>query len=47
MLWALQASVMEELIARGKKPSVYLSNHAPGAAEHNRQAREQYETLGY
>ena len=47
LMWALQASVMEELIARGKKPSVFLSNHAPGAAEHTRMAREQYETLGY
>lgn len=45
--WALQVSVMEELLARGKTPSVYLSNHAPGATEHNRQARERYEKLGY
>lgn len=47
LMWALQASVMEELIARGKTPSVYLSNHAPGATEHNRKAMEQYQTLGY
>lgn len=47
LMWALQVSVMEELLARGKTPSVYLSNHAPGATEHNRQARERYEKLGY
>lgn len=47
LMWALQASVIEELLARGKTPSVYLSNHAPGATEHNRQARERYAQLGY
>ncbi len=47
LMWALQASVMEALLERGKTPSVYLSNHAPGASEHNRVAKERYETLGY
>lgn len=47
LMWALQATVIEQMIARGKRPGVYLSNHAPGAAEHNRKAREQYEKLGY
>ncbi|MEG0900819.1 MAG: sugar isomerase domain-containing protein [Clostridia bacterium] len=47
LMWALQASVMEELLRRGKTPSVYLSNHAPGATEHNREAMNTYNTLGY
>ena len=47
LMWALQSSVMEELLSRGKTPSVYLSNHAPGASEHNREALERYATLGY
>lgn len=47
LMWALQASVMEELLARGKTPSVYLSNHAPGATEHNAAALKRYNELGY
>ena len=47
LLWALQASVMEELLKRGKTPSVYLSNHAPGAAEHNCKAMDNYHRLAY
>lgn len=47
LMWALQVSVIEELLKRGKTPSVYLSNHAPGAGEHNREAMHTYQTLGY
>ena len=47
MMWALQSTVIEEMIARGKQPSVYMSNHAPGASEHNAQARKTYLELGY
>jgi len=47
LLWALQASVIEELLARGKTPSVYVSNHAPGAFEHNSEAMSRYRTYGY
>ena len=46
-MWALQSTVIEEMIARGKQPSVYMSNHAPGATEHNAQARKTYLELGY
>lgn len=46
-MWALQATVIEEMLARGKKPSVYMSNHAPGATAHNAQAKKTYLELGY
>lgn len=47
LLWALQASVIEELLKRGKTPSVYLSNHTPGAAEHNRKSMDNYHQFAY
>ncbi len=47
LMWALQASVMEELLARGKTPGVYLSNHAPGAAAHSARAKRQNRARGY
>ena len=47
LMWALQASVVEELLHRDKKPSVYVSNHAPGAAQHNMEAKIAYNRLGY
>ena len=47
LMWALQATVIEEMLARGKKPSVYMSNHAPGATAHNAQAKKTYLELGY
>jgi uncharacterized phosphosugar-binding protein len=45
--WALQAQIVEALLRRGKKPSIYISNHMPGADAHNIQALEAYEKLGY
>lgn len=47
LMWALQVSVMEEMLNRGRTPSVYMSNHAPGATEHNRTALANYNKLGY
>ena len=47
LMWALQATVIEEMLARGKKPSIYMSNHAPGATAHNAQAKKTYLELGY
>lgn len=47
LMWALQVSVMEELLRRDKTPSVYMSNHAPGATEHNRKALSNYNKFGY
>lgn len=47
LLWALECCVVEELLARGKTPSVYLSNHMPGAGQHNASAMECYESNGY
>lgn len=45
--WALQAEIVEKLVARGKTPSIYLSNHLPAAGKHNAEAIASYEKLGY
>lgn len=47
LLWALQASVVENLLAKGLKPSVYISNHMPDAAQINSEALERYNEHGY
>ena len=47
LLWALQCTVAETLLARGKTPSIYISNHMPGAAEHNGAALDRYDEFGY
>ena len=47
LLWAVQSTVIEELLAMGIKPGVYVSNHMPGAAEANQRGLSQYEQLGY
>lgn len=47
IMWALQARVVELMLARGKKPSVYTSNHMPGAGKMNGEAWSRYEKEGY
>jgi len=47
IMWALQSRVIELLLADGKKPHVYMSNHMPGADQHNNHAWAEYEKLGY
>ncbi len=47
LLWALECCVVEELLSRGRQPSLYMSNHMPGAARHNAQAMACYEQNGY
>lgn len=47
LLWAVQSTVVEELLGMGHKPSVYISNHMPGAYEHNAKAIDHYEKYGY
>jgi uncharacterized phosphosugar-binding protein len=47
IMWGLQSRVVELLLARGKKPSVYMSNHMPGAGPHNSAAWSNYEKAGY
>jgi hypothetical protein len=37
----------ERLLERGLKPQVWLSMNLPGANETNRQARKDYEAIGY
>lgn len=46
IMWAVQARVVELLVAQGKHPSIYISNHMPGAGEHNSRARARYEKEG-
>lgn len=45
--WLLQTTVVEELLAKGLTPSVYLSNHMPGASDQNNRAKENFAAKGY
>ena len=47
LIWALQSSVVEAMLAKSLRPGVYVSNHMPGAAEANKRALEQYVDKGY
>lgn len=47
IMWALEMEIMERMAQRGMKPSVWLSNHMPGAGEFNRRAREECDRRGY
>jgi uncharacterized phosphosugar-binding protein len=45
--WALQAQIVEQMLAHGVEPDVYLSNHLAAAGAHNAEALARYEKLGY
>lgn len=47
LMWSLQARVVEIMLAKGLKPSMYMSHRLPNAAQHNKEAWEQYEKKGY
>lgn len=47
LMWALQSTVVEQLLARGLKPGVYISNYMPDAARLNGEALSHYEQYGY
>ena len=47
IMWALQAAVVEKLVAKGLNPSVYISNHMPNAGILNDEAWKNYEKNGY
>ena len=47
IMWALQAEVVEKMLERGKKPSVYISNHIENASRINNESWAQYEKYGY
>lgn len=47
LMWALQSTVVETLIAMGKEPSIYISNHMPNASQINNNTWSHYETYGY
>jgi len=47
LLWAVQARAVELMLAEGKTPSVYVSNHMPGAGERNAASWTRYEKEGY
>lgn len=47
IIWALTAEIVERLMACGIKPSVYKSNHAPGASQHNAEAQAAFLKTGF
>jgi len=47
LMWALQSTVVEKLLAMGIKPGVYISNHMPDAPMLNGEALERYAQYGY
>lgn len=47
IIWALTAQVVERLMARGLKPSVWTSVNLPSAADVNNRMRREYEAKGY
>ena len=47
IMWALQSEVVEELLRRGKEPSVYVSNHIDPTSKINNESWAHYEKFGY
>lgn len=47
VMWALQCTVAEALLKAGKTPGIYISNHMPGAGDHNKAIIAQYNQAGY
>jgi uncharacterized phosphosugar-binding protein len=47
LMWALQASIIETLLEKGLKPSVYISNHMPDGSTRNGEALDAYAKQGY
>jgi len=47
IMWALQADVIEKMLSRGKKPSVYISNHIKDSSLINNESWQKYEKYGY
>lgn len=46
-MWAIQSTVVEKLLEKGLKPSVYISNHMPNAKNINDSGLENYANNGY
>lgn len=47
LMWSLQARIVEIMLGKGLKPAMFMSHRLPNAAQHNKEAWEQYEKLGY
>lgn len=47
LMWAVQSTVIELLLEKGLKPSVYISNHMPDASRINGEALANYEKFGF
>lgn len=47
IMWTLEMEIIERMMRRGMKPSVWLSNHMPGAGEFNRRAQAECDRRGY
>lgn len=47
MFWALAAALADELLARGKTPTVYRGVHLYGGRDYNARAAQRFRELGY
>ncbi|BAS26779.1 sugar isomerase domain-containing protein [Limnochorda pilosa] len=47
LMWALVAAVVDRLQRGGKTPSIYVSNHLPGAKRLNEEARGRFLAQGF
>lgn len=47
LMWAVQSTVVEKLLEKGLKPSVYISNHMANAVQISREALENYKKFGF
>jgi uncharacterized phosphosugar-binding protein len=45
--WMISAAVVEEMLARGLTPGVYMSANREGGQEYNKQLEKQFNELGY
>lgn len=46
LMWALNAGIVERLVARGLEPSIYTSVHLPGGARQLAEVEERYRVEG-
>lgn len=47
LMWALEAEIVQKMLAMGLKPHAWLSNHLPGADAFNKNAMAERDRLGY
>ena len=47
IMWSVYAAATEEMLKRGKTPSVFKSSNTPGGDEYNLKMEQRYQELGY